>query len=106
MQSDGEPSEGMRSRFTVAFNSDRRTGLSVQPISFACCASVTARAPVAAHPERAAAHQRHASRDRVDGEVIASQCIGQPPDEERGGPPARPRRHVVNARDAVAVYSE
>ncbi len=85
---------------------ERRTGLSVQPSSLAFCASVTASAPVAAHPSRAATHQRKARRDRFDGEVIASQCIGLAPDEERGGPPARPRRHSDNARDAAAVYSE
>ena len=85
---------------------DSRTGLSVQPSSFAFCASVTASAPVAAHPSRAATHQRKARRERFDGEVIASQCIGLAPDEERGGPPARPRRHSDNARDAAAVYSE
>ena len=78
----------------------------VQPSSFAFCASVTASAPVAAHPSRAATHQRKARRERFDGEVIASQCIGLAPDEERGGPPARPRRHSDYARDAAAVYSE
>ena len=86
---------------------ESRTGLSTQPSSFAFCASVAASAPVAAHPSRAAMHHRKARRDRGVEGGIASQCIGQAPDEERGEPQAaRPRRHAVNARDAAAVYSE